>query len=105
MNDTIQADRQLTREEAIKLSESGFWEGMEAYDIALFQLFQGRLCMPIGVFKCALNEALGRPVYTHELAQPESLQAELLGVRPAPSLTEIVDLIPEEKRVVIDPRA
>jgi hypothetical protein len=98
----IQAGRQLTKNEAVRLFESKFWEGMEAYDIALFQSFQERLCMPYGIYHAAVEESLGRPVMVHEYKPCPAIQEELLGLRPAPSLADILNLIPEEKRVVIN---
>lgn len=66
----------LTEEQAIRLAETKFWETMTDHDIAKFQLFEDRLCMPFGVFHRAIEKALGRPVWTHEFATPEKLQAD-----------------------------
>lgn len=92
----------MTQEEAVKLYESNFWETMSFRDRATFQLIEDRLCMPFDVFHEAIEKTLGRPVFTHEfgLARKE-LISELMGDRPAPSLEQIMDLIPAEKRIVI----
>lgn len=92
---------ELTKEQAIALAESGFWENMTSREIAKFQLHTRKLCMPFGVFHKAVEEALGRPVWTHEFAGMESLQAELRGEKAAPSFREIVEMIPAEKRVLV----
>lgn len=91
----------MTQEEAIALAKTGFWKDMSARDVAIFQLSELRLCMPFDVFHAALEEALGRPVFTHEMAWPQALLRELLGEKPAPSLSEIMDLVPADKRVVV----
>ena len=92
----------LTKKQAIALAESKWWEGKSHRDIAGFQLFEPRLCMPFSVFHEALEKSLGRPVYTHELGLNYSgIKAEFLGLRPEPTFDEIVALIPEEKRMVI----
>ena len=92
----------MTREQAIKLAESRWWEGMPAKDIATFQLHEERLCMPFDVFHEALEQAIGRPVFTHELGlDAEGIKRELLGDRPAPTLEEIIALIPADKRVIV----
>jgi hypothetical protein len=92
----------MTTEEAIKLHESRFWEPMSFFDRAMFQLWENKLCMPFSVFHEAVEKALNRSVWTHEFAlNREGLKAELLGLRPAPSFDDIVNLIPEEKRVVL----
>lgn len=91
----------MTREEAISLYNSKFWEGMSARDIAIFQLTEERWCMPLNVFHRALSEALGRDVYTHELAFPNHLMSELIGDKPRPTLKDILNLIPENKRAIV----
>lgn len=95
----------LTREQAVAMYEGGWWIGMAARDIAMFQLHERLLCMPFDAFHRAVEKALGRPVYTHEFGlDMDGLRRELLGDRPAPTFEEILDLLPAEKRVVIDPR-
>ena len=91
----------MTSEQAIALSESGFWEDMTPDEIARFQLHTDMLCMPFGVFHEAVEMALGRPVWTHEFASPGRLIAELDGDAPQPSMMEILELIPAEKRIVV----
>ena len=94
--------KQLTKEQAIAFGENKLYEEMTPQQIAEFQLVQDRLCMPFDVFHKAIEETLGRPVYTHEIAlSKDSLLKELLGERPAPTFEEIINLIPEEKRIVI----
>ena len=92
---------QLTKEQAIKIAESKVWENWTHEQIVRFQLFQNRLCMPFDKFHEAVEKVLGRPVYTHEFAFPDSMIQEYLGTKPAPTLDEIINLIPEEKRLII----
>lgn len=94
----------ITRKQAVQMVASNWWSGMSPRDIAMFQLHEERLCMPLSVFFDALNAALGRGVYTHELAlNRDGLKRELLGEDRAPTLDEIIKLIPAEKRVVLWP--
>ena len=93
--------KQLTREQAIAFGENKLYERMTKRQIAEFQLEQQKLCVPFDVFHEAIEEALGRPVYTHEFAHPELLKQELCGEKPTPTLEEILDLIPEGKRILI----
>lgn len=93
----------LTKDQAIRMAQSNWWAGMPARDVAMFQLHEPKLCMPLGVFRDSLSEALSRDVYTHELANLAGLIFELLGDRRAPTLAEIIQLIPADKRVVIWP--
>ncbi len=57
--------------------------------------------MPFGVFHEAVEKALGRPVFTHEFANPDALKSELMGYRPPPSIQEIIEMIPSDKRILI----
>lgn len=91
----------LTYEQAVALSKSNFWEGMIHRDIAVFQMNEKRLCMPFGVFHEAVEKTLGRPVWTHEFTMNcDGILAELNG-GPAPTFSEIMNMIPADKRIVM----
>lgn len=91
----------IDKASAQRLFDAKFWEPMTHRERAEFQLWQPLLCMPFPVFHEAVEQALGRPVYTHEFGRNlDGLRAEFLGERTAPSLKEIIDLIPEEKRLL-----
>jgi hypothetical protein len=92
----------MTKEQAIQLANSGWWKSLSAHDIVMFQLFQDRLCMDFGDFHKAVAEVLGRGVWTHEFAKPELLRKEFLGDRPAPTMIEIIEMIPAEKRIILE---
>jgi len=95
----------IGREKAIALAKTEWWKGKSFRRVAKFQLFTDELCCPFEVFHEAIEKALGRPVYTHEFGlSMESVRQEFLGERDAPTLQEILELIPEEKRIVIDLR-
>lgn len=92
----------MTREEAITLFESKFWEQMSLEERAKFQLFERKLCMPFDLFHEAVEKTLGRPVFTHEFGLNwEGLQKELLGESPHPTMEEIINLIPKNKRIIV----
>lgn len=92
----------LTKEEATALYESKFWEPMSYRDRAVFQMNEGRLCMPFEVFHEAMEKTLGRPIFTHEFGfNYNGLLNELMNGAPAPSLKEIINLIPADKRTVV----
>lgn len=67
----------MTREEAVKLADSKWYETKTAEEIVDFQLYEERLCMPFPLFHKAVEEALGRPVFTHEFAGAESCKRNL----------------------------
>jgi len=93
--------KQLTKKEAIKFEIYEVWKNWTPDQIVKFQLFQKRLCLPWDLFHKSIEEVLGRPVFTHEFTFHGRLEEEYLGKRDPPTLQEIIELIPEEKRVVI----
>ena len=94
--------KQLTSEQAIVFGESEAWKDMSLEDIAKFQMSQDCLCMPFDVFHNAIEKTLGRPVFTHEFGMNrEGLMRELFDGAPKPSFEDIMNLIPEEKRVIV----
>lgn len=97
--------RQVTKEEAIKIYESGLWQDWTHEERVKFQLYQSKLTMPFDVFHEAVTIVLGRSVYTHEFAGQEgksALQSEFEGKRPAPTFDEILAMIPGDK-IIIQP--
>ncbi len=94
--------KRIGKDKAIELAKSEWWVGKPAREIAMFQMFTAELAMPFSVFHEALEKALGRPVWTHELGlNYDGLCSELLGEKPTPSMEDIVNLIPAEKRLVV----
>lgn len=92
----------MTREEAIELYDSNFWIDMTMEEITKFQLFEEKLCIPFGIFHEAIEKTLGRPVFTHEFGlNLDGIKKEFLGEKSAPTMEEIINLIPEEKRIII----
>lgn len=94
--------KQLTKEQAIAFCESKCYEKWSARQIVEFQMEQDRLCVPFDVFHKAIEETLGRPVFTHEFGlNYEGLRKELYGEKEPPTLEEIINLIHEDKRIII----
>lgn len=92
----------LTKEQAIELHESNFWEDMSHEEIAKFQMNEKLLCMPFSTFHEALEKTLGRPIFTHEFVfNAKGLKKEINGEIGKPSFEDIINLIPEEKRIII----
>jgi hypothetical protein len=92
----------MREEQAVALYDSSWWVGKSFRDIAGFQLFEERLCCPFDVFQDAVEKSLGRPVFTHEFGlNVDGLKKEFLRIGDPPTLKEIIEMIPEEKRVVV----
>lgn len=90
----------MTKAKAIKLAQSRWWDGLPAEAIVAFQLYEPLLCMDFGDFHKAVEEALGRPVWTHEFANGDSLKSEFEGKKSKPSMEEILNLIHKDKRLI-----
>jgi lysozyme family protein len=95
--------KQFTEEEAIAIYNSNVWKDLDNEEIVKLQLFQNRLCMDFGRFHEAMEKVLDRPIWTHEFAKGncDSLIKEYLGEKDKPSFEDIINLIPEEKRIII----
>ena len=93
--------RSIGREAAIAMAETKWWEGKPYHEIAMTGFFIRELCLPFDVFHEAVEKTLGRPVWTHEFATPGRIGRELLGQREPPTLEEIMNLIPAEKRILV----
>ena len=87
---------QFTAQQANIILESKAWLKWSDKEILTVQLFQNNLCMPFSSYHFALERYLGRPVYTHTIENnKERLIKEFLGNKNAPTLDEIIYLIPD----------
>lgn len=94
--------KQLTREQAIEFGENNVHENWTNEQIVRFQLFQDKMCMPFSRFHEAIEKVLDRPVFTHEFAMNyEGIVLEYLGEKEPPTFEEIIELIPEDKRIIV----
>ena len=85
----------MTRDEALALAATGWWEHATQQQIAEFQLTEARLCVPFDVFREAIEKCLGRGVQTLELAMDrDGLISELLGDRKPPEVEALLRQIP-----------
>jgi hypothetical protein len=97
----MEAVIQLTEKQAIEFYDSGVWKDMNYISRARFQMLQDRICMPFSVFHEAVEKAVGRPVWTHEFGlNRDGLMKELFEGAPPPSMQEIINMIPEDKRII-----
>lgn len=92
----------IGRTTAISLFKSKWWIGRDCLDIALRQLFTAELACPFEVFHEAVEKALGRGVWTHEFAlNYDGICREIVGKQKPPTMQEIVEMVPVEKRIVV----
>lgn len=94
--------RQLTRDEAIALHDSEAWKAWTPQQRAAFQMVQDRLCMPFSEFHKAVEETLGRSVWTHEFGlNRDGLMREITGQASPPSFEEIVAMLPAGNTLIV----
>lgn len=94
---------QLTEKQAITLYESGVWKDWGFRKKAEFQISQKRLCMDFSAFHEAMEKTLERPIFTHEFGlNYQGLYDEVFNGKEPPTLEDIINLIPPEKRLVIN---
>ena len=92
----------IGKENAIELYNSNWWEGLSYQEIAGVQLFTVELCCPFDVFHEAVEKSLGLPVFTHEFGlNYGGICKEFLGEKESPTMDEILNLIPQEKLIVV----
>jgi hypothetical protein len=96
----------LTREEALAKFKTEWWKTATPDEIAEFQLGEQFLCCPWILFQKAVQLYMGRPVWTHEFADPEALKREKrdgMGETPLTKLIrmsngkEIIDVQGQER--------
>ena len=100
-NEPQWASEQLTEQEAVAFGKEKLWATWTDEQIVRFQLFQKRLAMDFSRFHQAVETVLGRSVWTHEFAYRDVMVKEYLGEKPKPTMDEIIELIPAEKRIII----
>jgi len=93
---------QMTSQQAIAFGQSRVWEEWTPEQICRLVLFQKCLPVPFSAFHEAIETCLGRPVFTHEFGMNYvGIVKEFLGENPKPTLDEIFELIPADKRILI----
>lgn len=94
--------KQLTKEEAITLFESGIWKEWTDIKLAWFQLNQNKVCVEWSRFAEAIEAVLGRSVYTHEFGlNKQGLIDEFMGIVSPPSIDDIIAMIPVGKELIV----
>ena len=95
-------EKQMTKEQSVEFYKSGAWESLDLRQRAVFQIQQQLVCMPFEKFHEAVEKTLGRPVWTHEFAlNYECIYKELMEGGPAPTMEEIIGMLPPDKTIVV----
>jgi hypothetical protein len=93
---------EISSEEAIRIYDSGIWKEWDDITKVNMMMYGRKLCMPFDEFHAAIERVLGRPVFTHEFGfNEEGIFRELEGKQPAPTLEEIINMIPTDKRIIV----
>ena len=92
----------IGKEKAIELANTNWWEKISYREIAAFQLHTVELCLPFDIFHEAVEKSLGRPVLTHEFGlNIEGIIREFNGEKGPPTLSEVLELIPQDISVLL----
>lgn len=78
----------MNKEEAIAFAKTEWWKGKTSYEICKKQFEIKLLAMPFALFHEAIEDCLGRPVWTHEFGS-EKLEQEFNLKIPTPTVEEI----------------
>lgn len=91
----------MTKEEALRFTESKWYEGRSAEEIAALQLYEEYLCVPeFSIFHEAMETVLKRPVQTLEFGMfTDSLKAEFEAA--VPDAQSLIDKMQAEKEKYI----
>ncbi len=86
----------MTEEEAIRFTDSKWYEGRTAEEITALQLYEERLCVPeFKIFHEAIETALKRPIQTLEFVPVGTLQKEFeISI---PNAQSLIDKMQAEK--------
>lgn len=94
--------KSIGRDAAIAFAETKWWLNKTPKEIAKTGMLIKELCLPFDILHKAVEETLGRPVFTHEFGlNYDGIIQEILGERDAPTLEEILALIPKEKLIIL----
>ena len=103
MLDTNGPKTRLTEQSAANLYDSGFWKQLLPYQRAVFQLCEGRLCMPFREFHAAVAHCLESEVLDISFAtQYGAIKKAVLNGAPEPTDEELLAIIPEDFRGLIE---
>ena len=93
---------QVTKEQCETFYQNKMWEKMNDVERAWFQINQKLLCMPFGVFHEAVEKTLKRSVRPHEFGMNlQGIREEMAGKCPKPNMTDIINLIPTGKLILV----
>ena len=80
----MKPNKNMTKEEAIALASTKWWEELSVEEAFKAQAKSPLMAMPFDEFHRITELALGRPVWTHEFADIDSLLSELDKETPKP---------------------
>lgn len=98
------ADYQFTRDEAVAFASERKWEALTPKERGLLQLRQELLCMDFSAFHEGIAALLGRPVYTHEFADPDALWCEYQSGDTIDFEAVLAKLPKHVEVIVLDPK-
>lgn len=90
----------MNEQQAIELTQSGWWKEKTPLEIVSFQLYEPLLCMDFSAFHEAVEKVLERSVWTHEFGSYGRLKEEFEGKCGKPSMDDILNMLPKDKTII-----
>jgi hypothetical protein len=84
-----------------KYFENPWWDSEDPKEVFWGQVNESCLLMDFDKFHEATEKALGRPVWTHEFANPKSLIEEFQGKIPKATMSDVLGKLPQNKKIII----
>lgn len=88
-------------EEAKAKYKEAWWNSDDPKVLFLGQIQEDILLMDFSKFHKAAEQALGRPVWTHEFAEPKELLDEYYKERPKATMEDVLDKIRRYEKPII----
>ena len=93
--------REKNIEQAKAKYKEAWWKSDKPEVLFLGQIQEPTLLMEFSKFHKVTEQALGRPVWTHEFAEPEELLDEYYKERPKATMTDVFDKLARYKKPAI----
>ena len=94
-------ERKRNIEKAKAKYKEAWWESDDLKVLFLGQIQEKILLMDFSKFHKATEQALERPVWTHEFAEPEKLLGEYNKERPKATMVDVLDKIERYEKPII----
>jgi hypothetical protein len=100
MEMTTEMRKENIKKTKAKYGKNHWWASKDPKELFWGQINEPILIIDFGKFHEAAEKALGRPVWSHEFARPDVLIQEYQGKIPKANFADVMDKIPEGKKII-----